>query len=53
MRGVEGSEEQGRLDVEEGGGLKIVGRGRFLRIVGGSMVAGWLHVLAVGRPGED
>ena len=49
-----GSEEQGRLDVEEeGGGLKIVGKGRFLRIVGGSMVAGWLHVLAVGRPGED
>ena len=48
-------EEQGRLDVEEkdGGGLKIVGKGRFLRIVGGSMVAGWLHVLAVGRPGED
>ena len=49
-----GSEEHGRLDVEEeGGGLKIVGKGRFLRIVGGSMVAGWLHVLAVGRPGED
>ena len=55
MRVVEGSEEHGRLDVEEeeGGGLKIVGKGRFLRIVGGSMVAGWLHVLAVGRPAED
>ena len=51
-----GSEEQGRLDVEEeeeGGGLKIVGKGIFRRLVGGSMVAGWLHVLAVGRPGED
>ena len=33
-----GSEEQGRLDVEEEvGGLKIVGKGRFRRIVGGSM----------------
>ena len=51
-----GSEEHGRLDVEEeeeGGGLKIVGKGRFRRIVGGSMVARWLHVLAVGRPAED
>ena len=49
-----GSEEHGRLDVEEeGGGLKIVGKGRFLRIVGDSMVAGWLHVLTVGRSGED
>ena len=38
---VGGSEEHGRLDVEEeGGGLKIVGKGRFLRIVGGSMVGG-------------
>ena len=51
---VGGSEEHGRLDVEEeGGGLKIVGKGRFRRIVGGSMVAGRLHVLAVGRPAED
>ena len=52
-----GSEEQGRLDVEEeeeGGGLKIVGKGRFRRIVGGSMAQdGCTSWQLVGLRGTD